>query len=548
MAVYRLELIRSLARQMAFMPLTVRETQLQAAEELALSLDPSKAYPPDYIVFRITGYAPKQSTEPTELITGLALQHDLGILVEQVSQTLQHKTTDRLEPVLTIPDLTIKFNVTSKTIQRWRRRGLTARRFIFPDGKTRIGFRLSVVQRFIELHRETVERGANFSQVHDQERDLILARARRLANQCHCCIGEISRRIARKFNRSPLTIQATIRKHDTENPQQAIFASAAPPLSDDQRQEILKRFESGQTLAEVARAFHRPRVMIYRVLLEARLNRLMDRRVKFIDDPIYHQPDAETVLDQLVDQQTIDPEPSMESFRIPSDLPPYLQQLYRIPLLSPARERALFLKYHFQKYQFIQARKKIDPTHARIRDVQRLERFWDRMVETKNQIIQANLRLVVSVARKHLRKGLSLMELVSEGNLTLMRAIESFDVHRGYKFSTYATLALMKGYARSVPRMLNQTHPNARTTMLPEVQSQPDTVSQRVEQQEQVCTLLSVLNDRERSVIETHFGIRSDASSGLDDLARQFGVSRQRIRQIEKGALDKLRQVARMGL
>ena len=65
------------------------------------------------------------------------------------------------------------------------------------------------------------------------------------------------------------------------------------------------------------------------------------------------------------------------------------------------------------------------------------------------------MRLVVSVARKHLRAGISLAELMSEGSLVLMRAVESFDVHRGHRFSTYATFALMKGFARSVPEMLS---------------------------------------------------------------------------------------------
>src|SRR5436309_1719473 len=143
-----------------------------------------------------------------------------------------------------------------------------------------------------------------------------------------------------------------------------------------------------------------------------------------------------------------------EEPRIPRDLPPYLQVLYRTPLLTPANERALFLKFNFRKFQFVQARRRLEPQFARVRELSAMEGYLRRAIETKNEIIRANLRLVVSVARKHLRPGLNLMELISEGNLTLMRAVEGFDVHRGHKFSTYATLALMKGFARTVPQLL----------------------------------------------------------------------------------------------
>jgi RNA polymerase sigma factor (sigma-70 family) len=545
MAKYRLDLIASLARQMAFTPLHVRDAQLQAAEELAISIDPAKAYPPAYVVFRITGYSPKDAK--TELVTGLALQHDIGVLVEQVSDTLKQKTTDRAEPVLTIDDLTARFNVTSKTIQRWRRRGLTARRFVFPDGKRRVGFRLAIVERFLDSHKEAVERGANFSQVHDQERDLILIRARRLATQCRCCMNEISRRIARKLNRSPLTIQSTIRKHDAEHPADAIFAAAPPPMDDSERLQIIRIIRSGACLQRAASATGRRKTAVYRVVLDDRLARITDRRVKFIDDPLYHQPDAADMLDQMVRQETLEPAASVESTRVPSDLPPYLRELYRTPLLSPSRERALFLKYNFQKYQFVHARKKLDPAKVRARDIDHLESLLARSIETKNQIVQANLRLVVSVAKKHVRGGVSLMELVSEGNITLMRAVESFDVHKGNKFSTYATLALMKGYARAVPQMISQSHRAILSDTLnemPAIGRLPDGVEMR----DEVQALLSTLDDRERHVIATQFGMKDVEGDGTDALARELGVTRQRIRQIERSALDKLRDAAGISL
>lgn len=157
----------------------------------------------------------------------------------------------------------------------------------------------------------------------------------------------------------------------------------------------------------------------------------------------------------LVAAEDLGESPTAEDLRVPRDLPPYLQELYRTPLLSRARERALFLKFNFHKYQFVQARRGLDRDLTRNRDLSLLERCLAQAQAVKNQIIRANLRLVVSIAKRHLRSGVTMPELISEGNLILMRAVDGFDVERGNRFSTYATFALMKGFARSVPQMLN---------------------------------------------------------------------------------------------
>src|SRR4051812_39443113 len=156
MAKFRLENIAELARQMDFTPTDARAAQISAAERLVHEIDPTKAYPLDFVTFRITGYHPK--TVGLDELTGLALQHDLGLLIERVSDTLSVSTATLAEPVLSIDDVTERFNVTSKTIQRWRRKGLPARRFVFPDGKRRVGFLLSSVERFFATHRDQVVR------------------------------------------------------------------------------------------------------------------------------------------------------------------------------------------------------------------------------------------------------------------------------------------------------------------------------------------------------------------------------------------------------
>lgn len=524
---------------MQFTPLEARAAQVAAAEALLHDIDPAKAYPHDFVIFKITGYHPRDIV--VEELTGLALHHDLGLLIERISETLDVATTSLAEPVLSIDDVTTRFNVTSKTIQRWRRRGLPARRFVFPDGKRRVGFLLSSVERFFASHRAQVIRGSNFSQVEQTEHDEILRRAKRLATMCHCCETEISRRIARKLNRSPATILHTIRKHDQENPQSAIFVSAAQSVSTEERVRIVRLYRRGVPIRTLSRRTCRPRSTVYRLLLEERIAKLNRRKIKFIDDTLYHQSDAEQVLDALAKQgDTLESPP--EPLRLPRDVPSAVASLCAAPLLSPARERALFLKLNYHKMRFVLARRRLEPDFARVRDLNLLEGHLRQAAAVKNDILRANLRLVVSVARKHLRAGLSLMELVSDGTMTLMRAIESFDVHRGYKFSTYATLALMKGFARSVPQMMSaRAAGRGEEATIDIADRRAHAAADRFLAREEVSQLLLRLDSRERDVLRGHFGLDQTAPVTYDKLAERLGLSKERVRQIERVALAKLR-------
>ena len=449
MARYRLERIASLARQLKFVPVAVRDRQLAAAEELLGSIEPSKAYPLDFVTFRITGFNLPAGEDA--LLAGIALQHDLGLLIEDVSVTLDQRTEDRREPVLSIDDLCRTFNVTSKTLQRWRRKGLSARRFIFPDGKRRVGFRLAVVENFLSRHGPSVRRASNPTEISAGEHQAIIRYARRLAKGCSA--EEICRRIARRLDRSPLTIDATLRKHDAENPNQAVLSNAQPALREDERLIVQESLDAGESIRVAAARVRRNSGAVYAIALSARLERLTKRRVKFFDDPLYHQDDAFQSLTAMQRQGDLAPAESAEQSRVPGELPSYLRSLYSFPLLSPAKERALFLLFNYHKFRFVTACRRLDPAKARARDIDSLEHLRKAYIDVRNRIAQANLRLVVSVASKHVRGGVTLMELVSEGNIVLLRAIEGFDTHKGNRFSTYATLALMKGFARSVPQL-----------------------------------------------------------------------------------------------
>ena len=132
-------------------------------------------------------------------------------------------------------------------------------------------------------------------------------------------------------------------------------------------------------------------------------------------------------------------------------MPPYLASLYEVPLLTREQEAQLFRKMNYLKYKASRLRDKLDVSRPESRLMDQIEKLYDGAVATKNQIIAANLRLVVSIAKRYVGRAANFFELVSDGNMSLMRAAEKFDVSRGNKFSTYASWAIMKNFARTIP-------------------------------------------------------------------------------------------------
>ncbi|HEX2971363.1 MAG TPA: sigma-70 family RNA polymerase sigma factor, partial [Tepidisphaeraceae bacterium] len=536
MAGFRSLDVGELARQLRFTPLDKRLQQLTAAENLLLTLDPAKSYPLAFLIDRITGYRPKDAS--IRLIPGHDLQHDLGLLLETVSAGCSQCQADAGEPVLSIDTAAQRLRVASKTLQRWRRRGLPARVFTYPDGKKRIGFFLSSVERFLAAHAgELATADSAGRSVTWQEADLV-SRAARLIQQ-GLWPEEAARRLAQRVGRSPLAVLSYLKQYEQSHP--GIFAAAASPPSDQQVRFVLHAMRRRLPLRVIARRLKLTRYSVYRIWMDHELARLRARRITFIDDPLYHQPDAEALVDDLASQRPL--EPSVPSCLPPRDLPPYLQELYRTPLLSPARERALFLAYNFWKARFAQQRAHLRPETARYTDLRRARDLASRAQAIRNEIVTANLRLVISVARKHLRSRVPLMDLVSEGNVALLRAVETFDTHRGHRFSTYATFALMRCFARQIPRMLQRRAVSGADPHLLEV---ADPRSRRdfdlLEARERLAAVWRRLTPREQEIVSGSFGLHASPMPATHgELGSRLGISRQRVQQIEQTALRKLR-------
>src|SRR5256885_16312315 len=149
-------------QQIRFAPRTKKLQQVEAAERLIAEIDPDKTYPYEYVCFRITSYRPTE-TAPSK-IKGEDLRHDLRLFVEDLSDSADMAADNIGEQVLTVEELAKQFNVSTKTISRWRELGLVSRRVVF-DGRKRVGFFPSSVDPVRKHKPERVARGGRFRQL-----------------------------------------------------------------------------------------------------------------------------------------------------------------------------------------------------------------------------------------------------------------------------------------------------------------------------------------------------------------------------------------------
>jgi RNA polymerase sigma factor (sigma-70 family) len=553
---FMIEALKQLTdQQVRFAPPARRLEQLARAERLLAEIDVEKNYPYQFVCFRITEFRP--DTYPNLLIPGWQLEHDLGLFISVLAESMPAVPVEEVrEPVLTLDEMSKKLNVTTKTLNRWRKRGLIGLPVLF-GGRRQVGFLASLVEPFLSANQARVERGRRFSQLSDEEKENILRRARRLSRVPASTLTEVSRRIARRLGRSVETVRYTIKNFDREHPDQALFPDAAPPLDAEAKQLIYNSYRRGITVETLAKKYHRTRSSVYRVINEARALRLLEQPVDLIYDADFDNPAKEAeILAPMPGQEVYDAE--RRKMRIPKDVPLELASLYEVPLLNKEQEKHLFRMMNFFKHKAAKIRERlvdedgnIDITRLRSSDLGQFEDYKNQASDIKEQLINCNMRLVVSIAKRHASQSENLFELISDGNVSLIRAVEKFDHLRGNKFSTYASWAIMKNFARSIPE--EKTRRERYVTGTDQVfEAAPDN---RTDEQEVVAAaeqasfkinrLLENLDPRERQIIRLRAGLDNESGGmTLEKIGEQLGITKERVRQLNVRAMKKLRQLA----
>jgi RNA polymerase primary sigma factor len=319
---------------------------------------------------------------------------------------------------------------------------------------------------------------------------------------------------------------------------------------------------------------------------------------------VEHPEDLERFIDRVL---------SMESVSVDDPVRIYLREIGRTALLKSPDESALAEKMTLARKATIDLEQLENEHNAEMvsdEEYQDTRRRYEAIcvegARAKQILVQANLRLVVSIARRYIGRGLSLLDLIQEGNIGLMKAADKFDHHKGFKFSTYATWWIRQAITRAisdqsrtirlpvhvtemVTRLRRAAHelqqkllrepteeelgqalnmPAERVRKILDMARHPASLDAPMEEgedsflgdfiedertggpeeeasrqmlKEQVDDILNKLTPRERDILTMRYGLKDDRPRTLEEVAKEFGITRERIRQIETRILRKLR-------
>jgi len=322
--------------------------------------------------------------------------------------------------------------------------------------------------------------------------------------------------------------------------------------------------------------------------------------------------DVDPPLDEITEieeEELVDPNSLVDSFSIDDPVRMYLKEIGKVPLLSPDEEIDLAQRMSagiLAQEQLAELGEDSLPAE----DLSQMKKLVKDGEKAKQKLAEANLRLVVSIAKRYVGRGMLFLDLIQEGNLGLIKAVEKFDYTKGYKFSTYATWWIRQAITRAiadqartiripvhmvetinkvirVSRQLLQElghdptpeeisaemnmpvdkvreilkiaqEPVSLETPIGEEEdshlgdfipdegaSEPSEAASFTLLKEQLVDVLSTLTPREEKVLKLRFGIEDGRTRTLEEVGKEFNVTRERIRQIEAKALRKLRHPSR---
>jgi len=279
---------------------------------------------------------------------------------------------------------------------------------------------------------------------------------------------------------------------------------------------------------------------------------LFEKDIEYIGGDVFLEKDAELLANSPPADAKIPLESCSSDKKTASSrsLSPYLASLYQTRLLSKDEEQFYFRRMNWLKFQALQKRSRLDPKRATMKQMKQIEGILAEAETVKAILITSNLRLVVSIAKKFNEPSHSFDELISEGNVALMRSVEKFNFALGNRFSTYATYAIQRHFFRISHK--GRQYRNRFASDDEPVKDRAEEISDHEacspDQVKFLKTLFSEFLDslepREQQIVLARFGFDGDKPKTFRQLGTEMGVCKERIRQIQTRAIAKLRTMA----
>ncbi len=284
--------------------------------------------------------------------------------------------------------------------------------------------------------------------------------------------------------------------------------------------------------------------------LADRRTRLFDRAIDYIPCRQFLREDAERLASAPPAEAAVPLQHVAAASPVGAGLTPYLASLYQTRLLSKEEEQFYFRRMNWLKFRAATVRGRLDRRRATLRQIERIEGWLTEAETVKAIIITSNLRLVVSIAKKFVDTTNSFDELVGEGNVALMRAVEKFNFSLGNRFSTYATYAIQRHFFRlsHKARQFRQRFVSDDESFKGLSAAEPNLEQCSSEQvailKDLFAQFLGELEPREQQIVVARFGFDGQPPRTFRELGASMGVCKERIRQIQTRAIDKLREMA----
>jgi RNA polymerase sigma factor (sigma-70 family) len=281
------------------------------------------------------------------------------------------------------------------------------------------------------------------------------------------------------------------------------------------------------------------------------LREVLEYPMDYIDSDEFYKPHAERRI--YADAPPIE-KPDVSWYRpLMDDLSPDDRGPRNVGsvLLTGAEERVLFLQYNYARHRVREMQLEIGPNDPTPEQARKILKWYEIAVGYREQIAQTNLALVLAMAKRTRMSEVDFADLVSEGNMALLRSVDKFDCGRGFKFSTYACRAILKAFSRQGMK-LSKYRQRFPTDFDPALEKSNHLETVRATHEKEtaaevkhiVLTNEADLTDVEKTVIHYRFGLEAGENAQaltLEQVGQIIGVTKERVRQIQNKALEKIR-------